>query len=51
LIKVREFQDNGLIFGALLALKGEIKITDTLSPMIREIYPLENGKVALSNPG
>ena len=37
LIKVRELQDNGLIFGALLALKGEIKITDALSPMIREI--------------
>jgi hypothetical protein len=37
LIKVRELQDKGLIFGALLALKGEIKTTDTISPMIREI--------------
>ena len=36
LIKARELQDKGLIFGALLALKGEVRITETISPMISE---------------
>jgi ApbE superfamily uncharacterized protein (UPF0280 family) len=37
LIKAKELQDKGMLFGALLALKGKIKITDSLSPMIRDI--------------
>jgi ApbE superfamily uncharacterized protein (UPF0280 family) len=37
LIKARELQHSGMILGALLALKGEIKITDTLSPLIKRM--------------
>ena len=35
--KAGEFQVSGFIFGALIAVKGEIRITETLAPMIQPI--------------